>query len=125
MPWFGRKSICHVGFLLVFVSPADDFLAQPPYSPGTSFTDLGHTLSSADSDILGRATRALAQISGGVARVQGSEIASGASCTFAQAFRSLASTFANVLTAFADFLPRAGSGLCFPSFCTDCVWEVA
>ena len=85
-----------------------DLLAQSPYSPGASFTDLGRALSRADSDILGRATRTLSQISGGVARVQGNEIASGASSTFAQALGPFASTFPNVLTAFADFLPRAG-----------------
>jgi len=51
----------------------------------------------------------LAEIAGGVARMQGNEIASGSGSAFAQALRSLAGAFANVLATLADVL--AGTGL--------------
>jgi len=65
-------------------------------------------LSGADSNVLARPSDALAQIGGGIARVQGSKISGRSGSTLAQASRALACAFPNVLTALADFLARTG-----------------
>jgi|ERR1700688_952624 hypothetical protein len=108
-PFVLRPSILHVGGLLVLAVPAEDLFAQLPYSPGAAFADLGRAFSSADSDVLAGTCGTLAEIGGGMARVQGNEIAGGSGSPFAQALRPLARAFANVLSTLADFL--AGTGL--------------
>src|SRR6202162_5504586 len=116
MPCFRERTqsgrcplILHVGILLVLAAPAEDLLAEPPYSLGASFADLGRAFSGADSDVLAGTCGAFAEIGGGVARVQANEIAGGSSSALAQAFRPFACAFANILTALADLL--AGTGL--------------
>src|ERR1700732_4500473 len=64
-------SILQVGVLFVLATPAEELLAQLPYSLGASFADLGRAFSGADSDVLAGTCGALAEIAGGVARVQG------------------------------------------------------
>lgn len=102
------SSILYVRILLVLAAPAEDLLAQLPYSLGASFADLGRAFSGADSDVLAGTCGAFAEIGGGVARVQGHEIAGGSGSAFAQALRPFACTFANVLAALADVLAGAG-----------------
>ena len=80
-PVIWTQSIHRVRFLLA-LALAYDLLAQPPYSLRTTLTDLGRTLSRADSDILGRAARPFAQISASLAGMQRNEIAR----TFCSAF---------------------------------------
>src|SRR5713226_1168514 len=96
----GVPSILYVGILLVLAAFAEDLLAQLPYSLGASFADLVLAFSGAASDVLAGTGGALAEIGGGVARVQGNEIAGGSRSAFAQALRAL-----------ADFLPGAGLNL--------------
>ena len=105
-------SILDVGAFLVLATPAEDLLAQPPDTPGASFADLGRAFSGADSDVLAGTCGAFAEIGGGVARMQGYEIAGGSGSALAQALRPFACAFANILTALADFL--AGAGLTLP-----------
>src|ERR1700693_2001246 len=105
------SSILHVGILLVLAAPAEDLLAQLPYSLGASFADLGRAFSGADSDVLAGTSGAFAEIAGGVARMQGNEISGGSGRAFAQALRPLACALANVLTALPDFLAGAGLNL--------------
>ena len=100
-------SILDVGFILVLAALAKNLLAQLPYSLATSFADLGRAFSDADSDVLGSASCTFAEIGGGVARMQGNEIASGPGRSFTQALRPVACAFANVLTALAYFLAGA------------------
>jgi hypothetical protein len=103
----GVPSILYVGILLVLAAPAEELLAQLPYSPGASFANLGRAFSGADADVLAGTCGAFAEIGGSVARVQGNEIAGSSGSAFAQALRPLACAFANVLTALPDFLAGA------------------
>src|ERR1700693_5171261 len=103
MPCFRERTqsgrcplILHVGILLVLAAPAEDLLAQLPYSLGASFADLGRAFSGTDSDVLASTCGAFAEIGGGVARMQGNEIAGGSGGAFAQALRPFAYAFANV-----------------------------
>jgi len=110
-----RQSILFVGVLLALVALAalaHDLLAQFPDTLGASFADLGRAFSGADSDFLAGACGPFTEI-GGVARVQGDEIAGSSGSAFAQAYRPLACAFANVLTALADFLTGARLDLLF------------
>jgi hypothetical protein len=103
----GVASILDVGVLLVLAALAEDFLAYFPDTLSAAFADLGRAFSGADSDVLAGTCGAFAEIGGGVARVQGNEIAGGSGSAFAQVLRPLACAFTNVLTALADFLARA------------------
>ena len=76
-------SILVVGFILVLAAFANNLLAQLPYSLATSFTDLGRAFCCPDSEVLGSTSCAFAHISGGVAGVQGNEIASPSCGAFA------------------------------------------
>ena len=91
--------------LLVLVASVEDF----PYSLGASFADLARTFSGANTDVLPGSHRAFAEISAGFAGVQSSEITGRSGSALAQAPRSLGGSFANVLTAFAHLLTRAGA----------------
>jgi hypothetical protein len=100
-----------VGFLFVLAAPVEDFPAQLSYSLGASFADLARAFSGADPDVLAGSRGAFAEIGSGVAGVQSSDIADRSGSAFAQAPRPLCCAFANVLTAPAHVLARAG-----PSF---------
>jgi hypothetical protein len=89
----------------------EDFSERLPYPLGASFADLARAFSGADADVLAGSRSAFAEISAGFARVQSSEITGRSGSALAQAPRSLGGTSANVLTALAHILARAG-----PSF---------
>jgi hypothetical protein len=97
--------------LLVLAASVEDFPERLPYPFGGSFADLARSFSDADADVLAGSRSAFAEISAGFARVQSSEITGRSGSALAQARRSLGCAFANVLTAFAHILARAG-----PSF---------
>jgi hypothetical protein len=97
-----------LGFILA--TPVEDFPAQLSYSLGASFANFAHAFSGADADVLAGSRNAFAGISGGVARVQSSEIAGRSGSAFAQASRALSCAFANVLTTLAHVLAGAGPG---------------
>jgi len=90
--------------LLVLAASVDNF----SYPLGASFANLARAFSGADTDVLPGSRRAFAEISTGFARVQSCEIAGRSGSALAQAPRSLGGSFANVLTAFAHLLTRAG-----------------
>src|SRR5579863_9669608 len=100
--------LCAVSILVfVLAAFAQHLLPQLSYSLRSSLADFGNAFSGADTDVLARAARTFAEIGGSLARMQGSKIAGAFGSTFAQALRSLACAFANVLTTLADFLARA------------------
>jgi hypothetical protein len=97
--------------LLVLAASVEDFPERLPYPFGGSFADFARSFSGADADVLAGSRSAFAEISAGLARVQSSEITGRSGSALAKAPRSLGCAFANVLTAFAHILARAG-----PSF---------
>jgi hypothetical protein len=100
-----------VGLLLLLVAASvEDFPGRLSYPLGASFADLARTFSGADADVLSGSRGASAEIRASFARMQSSQITGRSGSALAQAPRSLGCASANVLTALAHILARAGPG---------------
>jgi hypothetical protein len=86
----------------------EDFPERLSYPLAASFADFARAFSGADADVLAGSRSAFAEILAGLARVQSSEITGCSGSALAQASRALGCAFANVLTAVAHLLARAG-----------------
>ncbi len=103
-----------VSGLFLFLPPLPHvsiFAPSLPIRSSATFAQLGRPFSGAYSDVLAGASSAFSEIRSGVARVQGHQITCGSGRAFSQTFRALAGAFANILSALADFLARAGLNL--------------
>jgi hypothetical protein len=94
--------------LLILVASVKDFPERLSYPLAASFADFARAFSGADADVLAGSRSAFAEILAGLARVQSSEITGCSGSALAQASRALGCAFANVLTAVAHLLARAG-----------------
>jgi hypothetical protein len=108
---FSPASPAGLPFLIVLPASVEDFPEWLRYPLAASFGDLARAFSGADTDVLAGSRGAFAEISAGFARVQSSEVTGRSGSALAQAPRSLGCAFANILTALAHILARAG-----PSF---------
>jgi hypothetical protein len=93
---------------LILVASVEDFPERLSYPLAASFADFARAFSGADADVLAGSRSAFAEILAGLARVQSSEITGCSGSALAQASRALGCAFANVLTAVAHLLARAG-----------------
>jgi hypothetical protein len=93
---------------LILVASVKDFPERLSYPLAASFADFARAFSGADADVLAGSRSAFAEILAGLARVQSSEITGCSGSALAQASRALGCAFANVLTAVAHLLARAG-----------------
>jgi hypothetical protein len=94
--------------LLILVASVKDFPERLSYPLAASFADFARAFSGADADVLAGSRSAFAEILAGLARVQSSEITGCSGSALAQASRALGCAFADVLTAVAHLLARAG-----------------
>jgi hypothetical protein len=94
--------------LLILVAFVKDFPERLSYPLAASFADFARAFSGADADVLAGSRSAFAEILAGLARVQSSEITGCSGSALAQASRALGCAFADVLTAVAHLLARAG-----------------
>jgi hypothetical protein len=93
---------------LILVASVEDFPERLSYPLAASFADFARAFSGADADVLAGSRSAFAEILAGLARVQSSEITGCSGSALAQASRALGCAFADVLTAVAHLLARAG-----------------